>query len=412
MAIRRSRTTAAAAAAGLAAVLVAALPAAPAAADVYGPPRVTRDADAHALVTAYDADDALGLDGDTHVLEIDAAAGSPVPISMRVTSYTCGPHDRRLLPGELGCADAGNPNLPVRRARIDVLADDGVRVRGTTPAGRLDLTVSGTGPPPSGESFVSHEWRHAVGTAREQGRTVATDFFYAVLDGGTLGGVALYQDEAWLSSSGMRVRTSTVRTGTGPAVAIPDLPPPGTQDGEWSTFGSALATWLRRLPSAGPAGTRDVEVGQVSYDAGNAGGPAGGHRSRQRCEPGERVVLNNVPPPRRPCDIVESFGATDNATADLDVAAGRVRVGFDLQSVPDGPFARVTFAWQGKRPVGYHDVDVRRPDAVGSVQTSTREGIRWLRLDADGTVGGRPVDRVLDLDFTVYRQKSEMAPPP
>ena len=415
MASRRVRTTAAAAAASLAAALVAALPAAPAAADVYGPPRVTRDADAHALATVYDPDDALGLDGDTHELEIDAAGLSPIAIQLYVTSYTCGPHDVTRRPSELGCAGNGTPSLPVRRARVDVLDDDTARLRGTTPTGRIDLTLTGFESLPGMEPFVSHEWDHAVGVTRERGRTVAADFLYARLDAGTLGGLALYQDADWLPWSGMRVRTSTVRKGVGPAVAIPDLPPPGTEDGEWSTYANAGATWLRHLPSAGPAGTRDVEVGEAGYEVspGGFGGPAGGFRDVQRCEPGERVVLNNVPQPRRPCEIVDIQGGTDNASADLDLAAGRVGVEFDFVSeAPGGPNTHVTFAWQGAHAVDYHLVDVRRYDAVASVETFTREGVRWRRLDADGTVGGRPVDQVLGLDFTVYRQKREMAPPP
>jgi hypothetical protein len=410
MALRRTRTTAAAAVASLAVALVAALPAGPAAADVYGPPRVVRDADARVLGTVYDPDDALGLEGDTHLLEIDARGGPPATIWLRVTSYTCGPHDRTQQPGDLGCPEVGNPSLLVQRARIDVLDDDSVRVRGTTPAGRLDLTLNGTGPPPSGWSFVSREWRHAAGTARERGRTVAVDFFYGVLDGGTFGGLALYQDEAWLSWSGLRLRTSTVRTGTGPAVAIPDLPPPGTQEGEWTTtFGFANAVWLRRVPGSGPAGTRDVEVGRATYDGTS---PSGGYRNVQRCERGERPAPPNL---QSPCEVVDwGVAGVENATADLDVAAGRVRVGFDLVDLltPGTPATHVTFAWQGRRPVGFHNVDIERADAVASVQTFTREGVRWLRLDADGTVGGRPVDRVWDVDFTIYRQTLEMAPPP
>lgn len=415
MALRRTRITSAttALAAALSLAGAVARPAA-AAADAYGPPRVTRDGDAHALVTAYDPGDALDVPGDTHVIELTYSAGGGGPVlQLFVLSYTCGPHDPSQLPDQLGCPDAGMSGQFARRTRVDVLADDTLRLRGTTASGRLDLTFTGSGSQPGWEPFVSREWRYAAGTSREQGRTVATDYLYATLTGGTWDGVALYQDQAWLYQSGMRVRTTTVRTGTGPAVPIPDLPPPGTQDGQWTTYGQAQATWLRRLPGAGPAGTRDVEVGRVSYDVGNAGGPASAFSQVQRCEPGERVVLPNAVPPLRPCEIVDFSGGTENATAALDVAAGRLRV--DLDFVPEDPAdpaTHLTFTWRGGRAVGFREVETTRSDSVASLQTFTREGVRWLRLDADGTVGGDPVDRVLDVDFTVFREKFEMAPPP
>jgi hypothetical protein len=411
MAVRRSRTIAATTALAAGLTLAGAV-SAPASADTYGPPRVTRDADADVFVTAYDPDDELGLPGDTHTIGLNYTAAYARPLNPIISSYTCGPHDRSRLPHELGCPEAAGPALVVRRARVAVLADDRVRLRAETTAGRLDVALTGSTHLPSWEPFVSHEWRRAVGTTREQGRTVAIDSTVATMTRGTFGGVALYQDPAWIDWSGLRTRTTTVRTGVGPAVAIPDLPPPGTQDGEWSTAAAAQATWLRGLPGAGPAGTRDVEVGEARYSVDTFGGGPSGYRNVQRCEPGERVSLNNAVPPRRPCEVVAAQGGTDGGTADLDVAAGRLRVGFDfVPEPPSGAADHVTFTWRGAGAVGVHEVDTTRFDAIASAETFTREGIRWLRLGAGGTVAGDRMDRVLRLDLTVYRQKRGSTPP-
>jgi hypothetical protein len=413
MALRRTRTIAATTALAAGLTLAGAL-SAPASADTYGPPRVVRDGDAHALLTAYDPGDALGLAGDTHVIDLTFRGEFRRPLGLWVMSYTCGPHDRTKLPHEIGCADAGLWSETAGRGRANVVADDTLRLRGTTTAGRLDLTFTGSGTQPGWEPFVSREWRRAVGTTREVGRTVATDFLYATLVDGTFGGLDLYQDEAWVYQSGMRVRTATIRTGTGPAVPVPDLPPPGTQEGGWVTYGQAQATWLRRLPDAGPAGERDVEVGQVRYDVGDPSYPAYASRNVQRCEPGERAVLPDVDPPRRPCEIVDpGVGGSENATAALDVAAGTLRVELDVVPRPSpGPAVHVTFAWQGREPVGVHEVETTRYDSVATPQTRTREGVRWLRLGAEGTVAGEPVDRVSGLDFTVHRDRWQSSPPP
>jgi hypothetical protein len=108
-----------------------------------------------------------------------------------------------------------------------------------------------------------------------------------------------------------------MRTGTGPAVAVPALPPPGTQEGAWRTYGEAHAAWTRDLPAGGPAGTRDVELGEVTYLAGDeySPGPGSGFWRHQRCEPGERLVPLTGYPPRRPCELLEPvFNGSTNAS--------------------------------------------------------------------------------------------------
>jgi hypothetical protein len=388
-----------------------ALPASAATGDAYGPARVTTDADARVLMAAYDPGDRLGLPGDTHSIELHYTAAFPYALSLFVASSTCGDDDPSHPPYDLDCPPVDSPAVTVHQARVDVLSATRVRIRATTSIGGLDLTLAGERQPVAGEPFVSHEWVHAVGTTREHGRTVAIDSSQATLTRATIGGLRLFQDPAWLLWSGVRTRSTTVRSGTGPAVAVPALPAPGTQDGEWRTYGTARAAWTRDLPAGGPPGTRDVEVGEVTYLAGDeyTHDVAGAHATHQRCEPGERLMPWNDYPPRRPCDVLEpQLNGSGNSSAVLDVAAGTLRVQlYLLDPATNESQTHLAFRWHGRERVGLRTVETTRFDSVARSETYTREGVRWLQLHATGTVAGDPVDTTSDLDLSVYRQKLE-----
>jgi hypothetical protein len=388
----------------VAALLIGAAVPAAAAAEPAAPSVTALTASVYLQLRAHDADDVLGLPGDTHLLALYAGSGSIPSVGIEVRNFLCGPIEPPVLPTRPRCtgvADGRGP-LETRERRLDVLERDRIRVRAVTAAGALDITVAGM----HGEGpFTTRRWRRTVGTHREAGHARAWLYRSPELMTGTFGGRPLVQAQDAGHAPSMSVTATTVATTTVPAVPVPVMRPPGTVKDDTVTVGKGWVNWARRL-GRGPGGTVDVEAGLVIYERRSGPVTVVARALRQRCAPGQRLRPVAGPVPDDACRPIGSPVELSSGNAAVDVPHARLHVVADLPAAGGWPAARVDATWRGRVPLGVREVEIV-PEWGARHE---RSGVRWRHLTASATVGGRPA-RVWDPNFTVFRERTESLGP-
>jgi hypothetical protein len=362
---------------------------------------VTDGGTVRAHVVAHDPCDALELPGDTHVLHLDAELyEGRHRVVAELEHYACGPHVPLERP-VASCSARGVLVAAADRPRVDVVTGDTVRVRGTIPrAGVLDVAVTGT----AGAPFLARDLVRTVGTRHETLRTSERHGRVTAATG-TLGGVALVQRPALTVDAYVRTTRNGTEVTTVPAAAVPRLDPPGTRDGDAVTVGEAAVAWSRRLPSLGPRGTLDVEVGRLRWEQRDTvPGPVEAEVQRQRCRAGQRLRPPAGPVPANPCAVLGARFGARSADAIADVRTGRLHAVVDLPRRGGRPPARVDLTWHGSRPLGVLEVDRYRGSADQAWFRLERSGVRWADLRVTGTIGGRAPNRWWAAGFDAWRQ--------
>jgi hypothetical protein len=350
-----------------------------------------------AHLVAHDPGDALRLPGNTHLLLLDAQLHEGRHrVIAGIEHYDCGPHDPIA-----GCAAHGTLDVAAERPRVDVVAADTVRVRGAIPrAGVLDVALTGS----VGAPFRARDLVRTIGTRHETRRSLERHGPVAAVTG-TLGGVALERPPAPADDDYVRTTRDAAEVTTVPAVPVPRLDPPGTRDGDAVTVGEAAVAWSRRLPSLGPRGTLDVEVGRLWWQQRDAvPGMVEAEVQRQRCRPGQRLRPPAGALPANPCAVLGAkFGAWSHR-AIADVRTGRLHAVVDLPRSGGRPAARVDLTWRGYRPLGLLETDRYRGSAEQNWFRLDRSGIDWADVRVTGTIGGKAPNRLWAADFDAWRQ--------
>jgi hypothetical protein len=348
-------------------------------------------------VLVYDPRDALALPGDTHALTVASFGeyrqveipGQDLRATLR--SYDCGPHEPSVPPRELPCALAGSDleGVDVTGSRLDVTAAGVVRVRGLVAGRRLDLTVTGTGGSPA---FV-HTWRHAEGTSRSSGRTVASEYPATAVTG-TFGAVPVAANA--VTPPWLRTYSTTVRAGSGPALPLPALPQVGTEQDGWTTVAVASAAWRRSLPRTGPAGSIDLETGRVTARAG------GGDQAGVSADVTHRRCAG-----AGGCQVLATSSGGESRLVRFGLVEGTAHVRHLVSMVSDGDAAGsllLDLDWQGGRPAGFHELDVVSGEGQPEWRQE-RSGVRWNGPVVSGTVDGSPIGPVTGAALSAYRER-------
>jgi hypothetical protein len=260
-----------------------------------------------------------------------------------------------------------------------------------------------------GVTFLHRDWRRTVGTHRVTERRIRRRAPAAPASA-TLAGVALLQPQELQSGSAVHTQRTEVTEATVTAVPVPRLRPPGTFAGDVSTIGQGLLEWSRRLPSRGPAGTLDVEVGHLWYEQRGVDPDVMATALRQRCRAGQRLRPPGGDVPPNACQVIGDQLAGRSTNAVVDTVTGRAHVVVTMADERGRPVAPVDLTWRGRGPLGYLESDrlCNAPD--GELNRYDRSGVRWRDLRVEGTVdGGRPA-RVWGVDLTVFRERQTFDP--